>query len=138
MTAYRIGEDQVADAEHVRDARRLCAAAAAWAEHEDLINLGAYEPGSNPQVDRAIALRPQLLRFLRQDTAECPSFAETRAALAEAVEPPSERAAGAGLPAEPQQRRPQAQQALASFEAAASAGSASQQPEPHAPSDGLR
>jgi flagellum-specific ATP synthase len=35
--------------------------------------LGAYVAGSNPQLDKAIQARPQMLEFLRQDAgAECP------------------------------------------------------------------
>lgn len=33
---------------------------------EDLINVGAYVRGSNPDIDEAIAFRPQLMEFLRQ------------------------------------------------------------------------
>jgi FliI/YscN family ATPase len=50
-----------------RDAMiRVREAMSAYQRSEDLINLGAYAAGSNPQIDRAIGLRPQLLDFLRQ------------------------------------------------------------------------
>ena len=99
-------------------------ALAAYHEHQDLINLGAYEQGSNAQVDRAIALRPQLLQFLRQDSDDCASFEHTREALAEALaSPPSPSVTPAAeLPAEPSSRRPNLPHALASFRAAATAG----------------
>ncbi len=115
--------DSVVDDDHRRDARRLCAAMAVYAEHEDLISLGAYEAGSNPDVDRAIALRPQVLAFLRQEAEEACDLDETRAALADAVKPPPDRHSGAPdlvsdtAPA----RRPNVTQALASFQAAAGA-----------------
>jgi flagellum-specific ATP synthase len=32
-----------------------------------LIQVGAYEAGSNPEVDEAILLRPAMETFLRQD-----------------------------------------------------------------------
>lgn len=32
-----------------------------------LIEAGIYAPGSQPALDRALSLRPQLLAFLRQD-----------------------------------------------------------------------
>jgi flagellar M-ring protein FliF len=38
---------------------------------EDLINLGAYVAGSNPQMDSAIRLRPKIVDFLRQRPDEC-------------------------------------------------------------------
>jgi FliI/YscN family ATPase len=44
---------------------------------EDLINLGAYASGANPKLDAAIRLRPQLLDFLKQDSAAHSSFDET-------------------------------------------------------------
>ena len=40
---------------------------AAEAEAKDLIEIGAYVPGTNPVVDRAVALRDPILGFLRQD-----------------------------------------------------------------------
>ena len=39
---------------------------AAHREARDLIDIGAYAPGSNPVVDRAIRLRDGIDRFLRQ------------------------------------------------------------------------
>jgi flagellum-specific ATP synthase len=40
---------------------------ATYKENEDLINIGAYQRGSNPVIDRAIALRPAIESFLIQD-----------------------------------------------------------------------
>jgi len=37
---------------------------------EDLINVGAYVKGSNPDIDEAITLRPSLLEFLKQNIQE--------------------------------------------------------------------
>ena len=48
-------------------ARRIRAALSAYRDAEDLIQLGAYAAGSNPQLDASIRLRPELLDFLRQD-----------------------------------------------------------------------
>src|SRR5262249_1350021 len=39
---------------------------AAWQDKRDLIAIGAYEPGSDPLADRAIALKPAIDEFLRQ------------------------------------------------------------------------
>lgn len=44
---------------------------------EDLINLGAYAAGTNPKLDAAIKLRPQLLEFLQQEAAANAPIAET-------------------------------------------------------------
>ena len=48
-------------------ARKIRAALSAYHDAEDLIQLGAYVAGSNPQLDASIRLRPELLDFLRQD-----------------------------------------------------------------------
>jgi flagellum-specific ATP synthase len=55
--------------------QRLLAALAAYREKEDLISIGAYQRGSDPLVDSAIALRPRIEAFLRQAVDE-PSTAE--------------------------------------------------------------
>jgi flagellum-specific ATP synthase len=44
---------------------------------EDLINLGAYASGANPKLDAAIKLRPQLIDFLKQDSAAHSAFSDT-------------------------------------------------------------
>lgn len=51
------------------EARRLLAA---YRSAEDLIRVGAYEPGSNAETDRAVALHEPLSRFLRQRVDEPP------------------------------------------------------------------
>ncbi|HLH65881.1 MAG TPA: FliI/YscN family ATPase [Solirubrobacteraceae bacterium] len=54
-------------APEVRDAgQRLRAALAAYREKEDLISIGAYQRGTDPLLDAAIALRPRIDAFLRQ------------------------------------------------------------------------
>jgi flagellum-specific ATP synthase len=42
-----------------------------YQENRDLVNVGAYQPGSNPQLDEAIALWPSIIEFLRQRSDEC-------------------------------------------------------------------
>ena len=49
----------------------------AYQRSEDLINLGAYASGSNPQLDAAIRVRPQLLNFLKQDADANAPFDQT-------------------------------------------------------------
>ncbi len=46
--------------------QQLRAGLAAYREKEDLIAIGAYQRGSDPLVDSAIALRPQIDAFLKQ------------------------------------------------------------------------
>jgi flagellum-specific ATP synthase len=68
---------QLATARQKEGMREIREALAAYARAEDLINLGAYAAGSNPQLDRAIQARPQLLSFLRQDAHEAVSLDRT-------------------------------------------------------------
>jgi len=49
---------------------------AVFADMEDLIRLGAYRKGSDPKVDRAIAVNPELEAFLSQQREERTSIAE--------------------------------------------------------------
>jgi len=51
-------------------AQQLRAALAALRAKEDLISIGAYQPGTDPLVDAALAHRAQIDGFLRQDVSE--------------------------------------------------------------------
>jgi FliI/YscN family ATPase len=57
----------IATPEQKEAARRIRGALSAYRDAEDLIQLGAYVAGSNPQLDASVRLRPELLEFLRQD-----------------------------------------------------------------------
>lgn len=48
----------------------------------DLVEVGAYVAGTNPAADRGLALKPQLLAFLRQGMAEAAPFDESWRRLA--------------------------------------------------------
>jgi flagellum-specific ATP synthase len=54
---------------------------ATYRNNEDLINIGAYAPGSNPQIDAAIRMIGFINNFLCQKTEENSSYAETIADL---------------------------------------------------------
>ncbi len=47
-----------------------------FADMEELIRLGAYRKGSDPDVDRAIAINPELEAFLSQQREERTSIGE--------------------------------------------------------------
>ncbi len=72
---------QIASDAHLAAAGSARKLLADYAEAEDLINLGAYQHGSNPDVDAAIRHRGALLEFLRQSDSERGEFADTVAAL---------------------------------------------------------
>jgi type III secretion protein N (ATPase) len=50
---------------------------AAFEQRKDLIAAGVYEAGSDPLTDRALAIRPRLMDFLKQDFNESVPFEET-------------------------------------------------------------
>ena len=56
--------------------------------------MGAYQPGKNPQVDKAIALQEDIHRFLRQDLSEASSVELARAELWKLVARGASAAAG--------------------------------------------
>ncbi|SHE69732.1 type III secretion system ATPase, FliI/YscN [Desulfofundulus australicus DSM 11792] len=72
---------ELVSAEHLARASRLRDLLAAYRQAEDLINIGAYVAGSNPRVDAAVRVYPDLMRFLRQDMHEHSSFEEAVKAL---------------------------------------------------------
>jgi flagellum-specific ATP synthase len=61
-----------------REFRRL---ASRYARNRDLITVGAYSPGADPLLDRAIALHDGMTAFLQQDMDSRAPLAESRAGL---------------------------------------------------------
>jgi flagellum-specific ATP synthase len=72
----------VTHAAHREQATLLRRLMAVYARSEDLVRIGAYKPGSDPELDRALKARAPLRGFLTQDSAEEAKFADTRARLA--------------------------------------------------------
>jgi flagellum-specific ATP synthase len=66
---------------HRRLAGSLRAALAEYEGAKDLIEVGAYAPGSSPAIDRAIQLKPDIDEMLRQDAGEPGDVAGTVAAM---------------------------------------------------------
>ncbi len=63
--------------DHENAARRMKALMAAYRRAEDLIAIGAYKEGSDPEVDTAIRLRPEIDAFLRQEIDDRVSLDDT-------------------------------------------------------------
>jgi FliI/YscN family ATPase len=53
----------------------------AYQQARDLINIGAYVAGSNPQIDRALRLQPHIQQFLRQRPEQPTPLQDSIAAL---------------------------------------------------------
>lgn len=60
----------VVSKEQMRAAQRFRQVYSAYRQQRDLIAVGAYQKGSDPQVDQAIAMWPRLLKFLQQEVDE--------------------------------------------------------------------
>jgi len=60
--------------EQLDAARRLQHHVAVYSRAQDLINIGAYKHGSNPEIDRAIAMIGRIEEFLRQDIDEASEY----------------------------------------------------------------
>jgi FliI/YscN family ATPase len=76
---------QVATPEHMREALALRARLAAYKAAEDLVMLGAYASGSDPEVDAALRSRERVRAFLVQPKEEGSTLDATRSRLAAAL-----------------------------------------------------
>jgi flagellum-specific ATP synthase len=54
-----------------------------YQQNADLVQVGAYEAGSNPELDEAIRIREQMIDFLRQDMDKGEDYAMTRSRLSQ-------------------------------------------------------
>lgn len=64
---------------------RLRSILAVYRENEDLISIGAYKPGNNPDLDDALAHMKKVDDFLIQKVDEASGFGETQKLLIESV-----------------------------------------------------
>lgn len=72
---------EVTSPAHLQLARKFRRLLGAYQSNRDLINIGAYQRGSDPRVDTAIALWPRMEEFLRQDVKAGASFNDSAQAL---------------------------------------------------------
>ncbi len=72
----------IASGEHKAAAGKLKNIMATYNEAEDLINIGAYKRGSNPNIDRAINMIDQVNEYLLQETDAKFTFEESVEQLA--------------------------------------------------------
>lgn len=63
--------------------RKVLSSMAAFKKVEDMINIGAYAHGANPDVDRAIATMPLINGFLKQDVSDPSSLDDSFTRLRE-------------------------------------------------------
>ena len=58
---------EVTDSEQIQLVQRIVEILSVYKDSEDLINIGAYSPGSNPRIDHAIANIDRITNYLIQD-----------------------------------------------------------------------
>ena len=73
--------NDIVPAEHQQLARTFRALVASYEENRDLVLMGAYRAGADPQLDRAIAMHPALSAFLCQAAGEVIDLASGTAQL---------------------------------------------------------
>ncbi|MCA9322800.1 MAG: FliI/YscN family ATPase, partial [Planctomycetes bacterium] len=73
--------DAVVSDEHMASARMMRELMAVHEEARDLVSVGAYRKGTDPEIDRAIAAQPAMLALLKQGNRERRSMTDTIAAL---------------------------------------------------------
>ena len=72
---------EVTDETHYEAAQALISVLAAYKRAETLIMIGAYAKGSDPKIDRAIAMKPAIDAFLQQRIEDDGDFSKTLEAL---------------------------------------------------------
>ncbi|MGM7701171.1 flagellar protein export ATPase FliI [Pseudalkalibacillus sp. Hm43] len=74
--------NNIATPEHIAYASKGRELLSAYAESEDLISIGAYKTGTSKKVDEAIAYQPKIMEYLRQETYEDVTAAQSAEELA--------------------------------------------------------
>jgi flagellum-specific ATP synthase len=81
-SASRVMRDIVSE-EHHKYSGRIREVLATYQEAEDLINIGAYSSGSNPDIDYSLTKIDEVKRFLRQGMNEAVDFPSTLQQMSE-------------------------------------------------------
>ena len=71
--------------EHARAAATVRRLRSTWARSEDLVRIGAYKPGTDQDIDRALQFRPAIRKFLMQGARERETFNNGRNQLQQLV-----------------------------------------------------
>lgn len=67
--------------EHSKAAASVRRVLSSWARSEDLVRIGAYKPGTDRDIDRAIQFLPVIRSYLAQSARESETFADARRQL---------------------------------------------------------
>jgi flagellum-specific ATP synthase len=72
----------IIDPEHMQMARELRRLYSTYQQNRDLISVGAYRPGADPRIDKAIEKNPAIMEFLQQDMEESVDMSRSLSELA--------------------------------------------------------
>jgi flagellum-specific ATP synthase len=78
--------NNVSPQEHIEAARRFRQLYAKHNKAKDLIQLGAYAPGNDPELDAAVRLHPRMIELLQQDMHQPATLARSVAQLRSTVQ----------------------------------------------------
>ncbi|MDH5570279.1 MAG: FliI/YscN family ATPase, partial [Gammaproteobacteria bacterium] len=73
----------VVSAEQLKQTHRIKQLYSLYEQNRDLITVGAYQQGSNPQIDEAVALRPEIAQFMQQGINEAVNLPVSQQQLAQ-------------------------------------------------------
>ena len=76
---------QITSSEHLAMAQKFRRVYSLYQQNRDLINVGAYQRGSDKTIDQAIDMQPSLMDFLSQDMDQAVSFVDSYTQLVEVL-----------------------------------------------------
>ncbi len=78
---------EICEPEHMAAAAKMREILAIYSDAKDLIDVGAYEHGSNPKIDTSIQMMPEINTFLRQSVKDLVNMDKTIAELQKMMDP---------------------------------------------------
>ena len=76
---------QITTPEHMSLTQNFRGIYSLYQQNRDLISVGAYQPGSDPAIDRAVSMHPQMIDFISQDMNQSVDYHSSQAQLAEVL-----------------------------------------------------
>lgn len=76
---------QITTPEHMGMTQNFRGIYSLYQQNRDLISVGAYQPGSDPNIDRAIRMHPNMIDFVSQNMNQSVSFEQSRDQLAQVL-----------------------------------------------------
>lgn len=91
LTSISRAMNDIVTPEHLQAASRMRDLLGTYQENFDLVQIGAYQKGTNPKLDEALALMPAIDRFLKQASSDVAPIADTVSKMAQLVQKPQQQ-----------------------------------------------